>query len=121
MTNKIRGVVTAPGLNLRPLPNADSPWLDQLNQGDELEVAAVVGSKDWLHVRVVRTGQSGWVAARFVKVTPPTVDVPKPKAPCAPGRGDAERRAVAGSKVGLAAVLLFLAVLVIGLVLGFSR
>lgn len=62
------GVVISDGLHLHE--TIDGPILDTLTKGDPLQVLESRKRKvEWHRVRVVRTGQQGWVAARFVKVT----------------------------------------------------
>jgi 23S rRNA U2552 (ribose-2'-O)-methylase RlmE/FtsJ len=80
----MRGTVTSVGLNLRARAHAAAHIIDQIAKGDKVEILdAMPGG--WLKVEVVRTGERGYVFAKFVKadpvapVAPPDVEpVPAP-------------------------------------------
>lgn len=62
-----RGVVTASGLNLRSAPNVTSSIVNVLKGGAVLEI--VETSDGWHRVNTVDS-KSGWVASRYVTITP---------------------------------------------------
>ncbi len=77
--------VTVPSLNLRRCPAVECSRLAVLAQNEVLLRLREEG--EWVEVRVVRTGETGWVAGRFL-VDRPVAEPPKPRAPAqtAPAR-----------------------------------
>jgi len=77
--------VTAPSLNLRRCPAVECGRLAVLTQNEVLLRLREEG--EWVQVRVVKTGETGWVAGRFL-VDRPVAVPPKPRAPAqtAPAR-----------------------------------
>lgn len=61
------GKVTSEGLRLREA--IDGKIITELSKGDALLIFETrTRQYEWMRVKVVKTGQSGWVAARFVEV-----------------------------------------------------
>lgn len=77
--------VTVPSVNLRRCPAVECSRLAVLTQNEVLLRLQEEG--EWVEVRVVRTGETGWVAGRFL-VDRPVAVPPKPRAPAqtAPAR-----------------------------------
>jgi Bacterial SH3 domain len=62
--------VTAERANLRAGPSDKTEALGQVQRGDELIELQMQG--DWLGVRVVRTGEEGWIYANLIQLTSAT-------------------------------------------------
>ncbi|MBI2081562.1 MAG: SH3 domain-containing protein [candidate division NC10 bacterium] len=60
--------VTASSLNLRRCPGVTCGRIGVLRQGDV--VLRLREDGEWVEVRVVRTGQVGWVASEFLEEQP---------------------------------------------------
>jgi uncharacterized protein YgiM (DUF1202 family) len=60
--------VTASSLNLRRCPGVACSRIGVLRQGDV--VLRLREDEEWAEVRVVRTGQVGWVASGFLEEQP---------------------------------------------------
>lgn len=71
--------VTASSLNLRRCPGVECGRIGVLRQGDV--VLRLREDGEWAEVRVVRTGQTGWVANEFLEEQPEA----GPERPTAPG------------------------------------
>jgi uncharacterized protein YgiM (DUF1202 family) len=70
----MRGTVTSVGLNLRARAHAAAHIIDQIAKGDKVEILdAQPGG--WLKVEVVRTGERGYVFAKFITADPVIPDV----------------------------------------------
>ena len=71
--------VISDGLNLRSKPKVDKTNIvDKLNQYDRLEIVGPQLMNGWIYVRVIRTGQSGYVFGQYIEVEmplPPPVHV----------------------------------------------
>lgn len=78
--------VTASSLNLRRCPGVTCGRIGVLRQGDV--VLRLREDGEWVEVRVVRTGQAGWVASRFLEeqaeAGPEGPTAPGPSAPGSP-------------------------------------
>ena len=72
--------VTVPLLNLRGCPGMQCTLLAVLAQNDA--VVRLRENGEWMEVRLVKTGQTGWVAGRFL-VDRPVAATAKPGAPAA--------------------------------------
>lgn len=60
--------VTVPALNLRRCPGVECSRLAVLDRNEV--VLRLREDGEWVEVRVVRTGQRGWVASRFLEDGP---------------------------------------------------
>lgn len=57
--------VTASRVNLRTFPDAHSSSVARLGRGTEVEV--IESSGDWVRVRLLATGRSGWMSSAFLR------------------------------------------------------
>ena len=77
----MRATVKTVGLNLRSLPTMTGKIVDQLSKDDKLQIDGWNENRHWASVKVLRTGQHGWVYAADVKIDEPdTFKLPKAKA-----------------------------------------
>ena len=72
------GNVTSDGLKLRRIPGGKV--LDELAHGEDVLILEQrkVGNTQWMRVKVDRTEDIGWVAARYIQLTPAPIPVPVP-------------------------------------------
>ena len=75
--------MTVPSLNLRRCPKVECPRAGVLAQNEA--VLRLREDGEWVEVRVLKTGETGWVAGRFL-VGRPMASPPQPGAPAPPGR-----------------------------------
>jgi hypothetical protein len=88
------GSIISDGLNLRAEPNITGTIVDKLSPEDKLEVYSRV-SGGWLKVRVLRTGQLGYVSERFVELETPETSPPlRPAGRSRRGGANAEEKEV---------------------------
>lgn len=104
-----RGVVTADSLHLRKSPNGEIVGF--LKNGDPVHVHAIehTATVMWYRVKPLNK-DSGWVAARFIRLDPPLPDVEPPSVPV-PDTDFNISGWVIGAIVGVCAIVLALAFL----------
>jgi len=79
---EIRAVISD-GLNLRSSPSISGQVFDSLPKGDVVEVLSRSdATQPWLHVKVRRTGQHGYVNGKYLsEARPDTQPAPAPLEP----------------------------------------
>jgi hypothetical protein len=75
--------VTVPSLNLRGCADVACRQVGVLGQNEA--VLRLRQNGEWVEVRVVKTGKTGWVAGRFLVNRPVAVRRPSGSAPAPPG------------------------------------
>lgn len=76
-TNQLTGIVKInSSLNLRALPNTDSNSVAKLQNGTVLKILGRNSGGSWLNVIVPSISKEGWVAAQYIEIKIPMLQIP---------------------------------------------